>query len=366
MSFRCGIVGLPNVGKSTLFNALTQTAAAEAANYPFCTIEPNIGKVAVPDPRLFELAKIAGSKETIPAQLEFVDIAGLVKGASAGEGLGNQFLSHIREVDVVVQVLRCFEDSDITHVEGSVDPIRDAEIIETELILADLESLEKRVVGLEKRLRSNDKDAKEQKPIIEGLIKHLGAGNPARSFEIADDQVRAFKMLQLLTSKPILYVCNVAENEVPDGNALSEKVVKYAEASGASCLNVSAKIESEIATLESEEEKQLFLEELGLVETGLSQIIRAGYILLDRITFFTIGPKEARAWSVKKGAKAPQAAGVIHTDFERGFIAAEMIGFNDYIEFKGENGAKEAGKMQLQGRDYVANDGDVFHFRFNV
>ncbi len=365
MGFRCGIVGLPNVGKSTLFNALTQTAAAEAANYPFCTIEPNVGRVAVPDERLDKLAAIAKSEKVIPTQIEFVDIAGLVKGASQGEGLGNQFLGHIREVDVIVYVLRCFEDGDITHVEGSVDPIRDAEIIETELILADLESLQKRIPNLQKKARSGDKEIKEELALIEQILPTLEAGKPARLAPV-DVKDRAVIRLQLLTSKPVMYVCNMSEEEVTTGNAYSRQVEAYAKEQNASVTRISARIEEEIAGLDTAEEKAEFLETIGLEETGLSQIIREGYQLLDQITFFTAGPKEARAWTVARGAKAPQAAGVIHTDFERGFIKAETIKYEDYIAHQGENGAKEAGKMLHEGKEYITQDGDVFHFKFNV
>lgn len=366
MGFQCGIVGLPNVGKSTLFNALTQTAAAEAANYPFCTIEPNIGRVNVPDKRLSQLAEVAGSKEIIPTQLEFVDIAGLVKGASKGEGLGNQFLSNIREVDAILHVLRCFEDGNVTHVEGDVDPLRDAEIIEMELILADMESLEKRLPNLERKVRGQDKEAIQQINIIKRVLEVLHAGKPARCTEISEDERRAFKMLQLITSKPMMYVCNVAEDEAVEGNELSRKIAEMAEKENAQSVVISAKIEEEIASLDSEEEKHEFLESLGLAETGLSRIIHSGYRLLDLITFFTIGPKEAHAWTVRRHAKAPEAAGVIHTDFEKGFIRAETIACDDYIQFKGENGAKEAGKMRLEGKEYIVSDGDVMHFRFNV
>lgn len=366
MGFNCGIVGLPNVGKSTLFNALTQTAAAEAANYPFCTIEPNTGRVSVPDQRLYNIAKIAKSAEIIPTQLEFVDIAGLVKGASKGEGLGNKFLSHIRQTDAIVQVLRCFEDDDITHVEDSVDPIRDAEIIETELILADLESVEKRIPALEKRTRGQDKDAKLELELLKRVNELLAQGKPARDLEISEDEQKSFRMLQLITSKPLMYVCNVSEDEAQSGNDLSAKVQEKASAEGAACVVISAKIEEEISSLDSIEEKQEFLETIGLSQTGLSQVISSGYELLDLITFFTVGPKEARAWTVAKDAPAPKSAGAIHTDFEKGFIKAETISYDDYVQYNGESGAKEAGKLRLEGKDYITKDGDIFHFRFNV
>ncbi len=366
MGFKCGIVGLPNVGKSTLFNALTSTAAAEAANYPFCTIEPIVGRVAVPEPRLDALAKIADSAKIIYNQIEFVDIAGLVKGASKGEGLGNQFLSHIREVDVIAYVVRCFDDEDITHVEGGIDPLRDIEIIETELILADLESLEKRIPNLEKKIRGQDKDAKQQLELVQRILPVLEEGKPARFADISKEEEKQFAMLQLLTSKPSMYICNMSEDEVASSNDYSAKVTAHAEKVGATCSLISAKIEEEIASLDTDEEKQEFLETMGLKETGLSQIIRQGFQLLNQLTFFTVGPKEARAWNVDQGAKAPQAAGVIHTDFEKGFIAAEMIKCDDYIACNGEQGAKDKGKVALEGRDYIVQDGDIFHFRFNV
>ncbi|MAD39374.1 redox-regulated ATPase YchF [Tistrella sp.] len=366
MGFKCGIVGMPNIGKSTLFNALTSTAAAEAANYPFCTIEPNSGRVMVPDPRLDKLAAIAGSKQIIPTQLDFVDIAGLVRGASRGEGLGNQFLAHIREVDAIAHVLRCFEDDDITHVEGGVDPLRDAETIETELMLADLESLEKRMAGIEKRAKGGDKDAKAQIELMGRVLTALQDGRPARTVKIDAEERRAFQLLQLLTAKPVLYVCNVDESAAAEGNELSARVFARAEAEGAAAVVVSAKIESEVAMLSDEAEKRDFLEALGLEETGLTRVIRAGYSLLDLLTFFTVGPKEARAWTVRKGATAPQAAGVIHTDFERGFIRAETIAFDDYITCGGESEARAAGKLRMEGKEYVVRDGDVFHFLFNV
>lgn len=367
MGFKCGIVGLPNVGKSTLFNALTQTAAAEAANFPFCTIEPNTGRVNVPDDRLDKIVAISKSATIIPTQLEFVDIAGLVRGASKGEGLGNQFLANIRETDAIVHVLRCFEDDDITHVDNSVDPVRDAETIETELMLADMESLEKRIPALQKKARSNDKDAKLTMDMIERSLEVLREGKPARVVAVdGEDEAKAFRMLQLLTSKPILYVCNVDEDSAAEGNELSAKVAEMAEAQGARSVVISAAIEAEVALLDSAEDKKEFLEGLGLAETGLARIIREGYKLLDLLTFFTVGPKEARAWTVFKGATAPNAAGVIHTDFERGFIKAETIAYDDFIEFNGESGARDAGKLRQEGKTYIVKDGDIFHFKFNV
>jgi GTP-binding protein YchF len=366
MGFNCGIVGLPNVGKSTLFNALTETACAEAQNYPFCTIEPNVGKVCVRDERLDKLAEIARSEKVIETQLEFVDIAGLVRGASKGEGLGNQFLSHIREVDAIVSVVRCFEDSNVTHVEGEIDPIRDIELINTELVLADLESLEKRLPNLEKKARSGDKEIKAQVELIKKVLPMLGDGLPARFVEISGDDADMFRQLQLVTSKPVFYVCNVGEDEVVDGNEFSRRVEEFAKKEGAKTVNISAKIEAEIAGLESEEEKAEFLETIGLSETGLDKIIRTGYGLLDLITYFTAGPKESRAWTISRGCRAPQAAGVIHTDFEKGFIRAEVISYADYVECGGEEGAKNAGKLRLEGKDYIIKDGDVCHFRFNV
>ena len=366
MGFKCGIVGLPNVGKSTLFNALLSTAQAEAANYPFCTIEPNVGRVSVPDERVEKLAKIASSAQLIPTQLEFVDIAGLVRGASKGEGLGNQFLSHIREVDAIIYVLRCFEDGNITHVEGDVNPMRDAEIVETELVIADMESLEKRLPNLQKKAKGGDKDSGEQVAIIERVLKVVNEGHPARMTEIHDEAERKqFKLLQLLTSKPVMYVCNVDEDSAATGNALSEKVQEMAKKKNAPCVVISARIEAEISMLPSAEDKQEFLDSLGLKETGLSMIVRAGYKLLDLVTYFTIGPKEARAWTITRGTQGPGAAGVIHTDFEKGFIRAETIAYNDYIAHNGEQGAKEAGKFRLEGKEYVVQDGDVLHFRFN-
>jgi len=366
MGFRCGIVGLPNVGKSTLFNALTETAAAQAANYPFCTIEPNVGNVAVPDPRLDQLAAIAGSAKIVETQLGFVDIAGLVRGASKGEGLGNQFLGNIREVDAIVHVLRCFENGDVTHVEGKVDPIADAETVETELMLADLESLEKRVPNLAKKAAQGDKEAKIGASVLGQALDLLREGNPARLTQPRDDEERrVFAQAQLLTSKPVLYVCNVDEADAANGNALSARVFDKAKAEGAEAVVVSAAIEADIATMPPEDRGE-FLAELGLTETGLARVITAGYRLLHLLTFFTVGPKEARAWTVEAGAKAPQAAGVIHTDFERGFIRAETIAFADYIAFKGEAGARDAGKLRQEGKEYVVQDGDVMLFRFNV
>lgn len=366
MSLSCGIVGLPNVGKSTLFNALTATAAAQAANYPFCTIEPNTGCVSVPDARLDQVANLAASAKTVHAQLEFVDIAGLVKGASKGEGLGNQFLSNIRETDAIIHVLRCFEDGDITHVEGSVDPIRDAETIETELMLADLESLERQMTNAEKKARSGDKEIQAQLVLMERAKALLDEGKPARTLDVDSDEAKAFKMLQLLTAKPILYVCNVKEEDAASGNEHSQRVAEMAAQQGAQSVVICAAIESEIAQLDSDAEKAEFLETMDLEEPGLNKIIRAGFKLLGLQTYFTAGPKEARAWTVPVGAKATQAAGVIHTDFEKGFIKAEVIAFDDYIAAQGEQGAKEQGKMRQEGKDYVVQDGDVILFRFNV
>jgi GTP-binding protein YchF len=366
MGFRCGIVGLPNVGKSTLFNALTETAAAQAANYPFCTIEPNVGRVAVPDERLQRISQIAKSAQTIETQIEFVDIAGLVRGASKGEGLGNQFLANIREVDAIVHVLRCFEGGDVTHVEGRVDPIADAETVETELMLADLDSLERRVPNLVKKAQQGDKEAKIEASVLGQALDLLRDSKPARLTKPKDaEEEKALQRAQLLTAKPVLYVCNVDESEAAEGNANSARVFEKAKAEGALAVVISAAIEAEIATLPSDE-REAFLSDLGLEETGLSRIIRAGYDLLGLITFFTAGPKESRAWTVHRGAKAPEAAGEIHTDFERGFIRAETIGFDDYIATGGETGAKDAGKMRSEGKEYVVQDGDVMLFRFNV
>lgn len=366
MGFRCGIVGLPNVGKSTLFNALTETAAAQAANYPFCTIEPNIGNVAVPDPRMAALAAIAGSAKIIETQLGFVDIAGLVRGASKGEGLGNQFLANIREVDAIVHVLRCFENDDIQHVDNRIDPISDAETVETELMLADLESLEKRVPAFQKKAAQGDKDAKIAASVLGQALELLREGKPARLTVPKDDEERrTLDLAQLLTSKPVLYVCNVDEASAANGNALSARVFEKAKAEGAEAVVVSAAIEAEIVTMPPEDRGE-FLADLGLSETGLTRVIRAGYALLHLITFFTCGPKETRAWTVTKGSKAPQASGVIHTDFERGFIRAETIAYDDYIACKGEAGARDAGKLRSEGKEYVVQDGDVLLFRFNV
>jgi GTP-binding protein YchF len=366
MGFRCGIVGLPNVGKSTLFNALTETQAAQAANYPFCTIEPNVGQVAVPDERLQKIAAIAKSAKIIETQLGFVDIAGLVKGASKGEGLGNQFLGNIREVDAIVHVLRCFEDDDIQHVANKVDPIADAEVVETELMLADLESLEKRVPAAAKRATGGDKEAKAMASVLGQALELLREGKPARlTVPNDDEEARLFKQAQLLTAKPVLYVCNVAEEDAATGNALSEKVFAKAAAEGAEAVVVSAAIEAELVAM-PEEDRGEFLEALGLTESGLARVIRAGYKLLGLKTFFTAGPKEARAWTFPVGAKAPQAAGEIHSDFERGFIRAETIAYEDYIALGGEAGAKEAGKLRQEGKEYVVQDGDVLLFKFNV
>jgi len=364
MGFNCGIVGLPNVGKSTLFNALTATVAAQAANYPFCTIEPNIGRVAVPDRRLEVLAEIGKSAKIVPTSLEFVDIAGLVRGASKGEGLGNQFLANIREVDAIVHVLRCFEDDDVTHVEGSVDPIRDAETVETELMLADLDSLQKRLPALQKKAKGNDRNAAADVALMEPILAVLEAGRPART-AIAAADAEAAKRLNLLTAKPVLYVCNVEEASAATGNAQSARVAEMAVREGAAYVVVSAAIEAEVSQL-PEADRAGFLTDLGLTDSGLDRVIRAGYGLLGLITYFTVGPKETRAWTIVRGTKAPGAAGVIHGDFERGFIAAETVAYEDYVAGKGEAGAREAGKLRVEGRDYVVKDGDVLLFRFNV
>jgi GTP-binding protein YchF len=366
MGFRCGIVGLPNVGKSTLFNALTETQAAQAANYPFCTIEPNVGQVGVPDPRLDKLAEIAKSAKIIPTQLSFVDIAGLVRGASKGEGLGNQFLGNIREVDAVVHVLRCFENDDIQHVENKVDPIADAETVETELLLSDLESLEKRVPAAQKKASQGDKEAKITAAVLGQALELLREGKPARLTKPTDEEEeRVFRQAQLLTAKPVLYVCNVEEEAAAEGNEFSKRVFEKAAAEGASAVIVSAAIEAELTGMEIEE-RLAFLAEMGLHETGLARIIRAGYELLDLLTFFTVGPKEARAWTVHKGAKAPEAAGEIHSDMQRGFIRAETIAFDDFVSLGGEAPARDAGKLRQEGKEYVVHDGDVMHFKFNV
>jgi GTP-binding protein YchF len=365
MALKVAIVGLPNVGKSTLFNALTQTAAAQAANYPFCTIEPNVGDVAVPEPRLDALARIAGSKEIIPARINFVDVAGLVRGASKGEGLGNQFLANIRDCDAIAFVARCFVDDDVTHVEGRIDPISDLDIIDTELMLADLESLERRVVNLEKRARAGDKESATTLRLVRLALDRLNAGQPARTAEVAREDDKAWRMLQLLTAKPALYVCNVDEGSAATGNELSARVVERAARDHASAVVISARIESEIALLDPEERAE-FLETLGLAEPGLNRMIREAYGLLGLQTYFTAGPKEARAWTIPVGATAPQSAGVIHTDFEKGFIRAETIAYDDYVRLNGEAGAREAGRMRLEGKDYVVQDGDVMHFRFNT
>ncbi len=365
MGFRMGIVGLPNVGKSTLFNALTRTAAAQAANFPFCTIEPNVGEVAVPDSRLDKLAEIAGSKQIIPTRITFVDIAGLVKGASKGEGLGNQFLANIREVDAIAHVLRCFEDGDITHVEGRIDPVADAETIETELMIADLESVERRLANLSRKVKGGDKEAAEQEALLKLAQVALSEGRPARTVTVAEDAQKSWNMLQLLTAKPVLYVCNVEEDKAATGNSQSARVAEMAAKQGAGCVVISARIEEEISQLDAEE-ASVFLEELGLHEAGLDRLIRAGYELLGLQTYFTVGPKEARAWTIRQGTSAPQAAGVIHGDFERGFIRAETIGYEDYVAGNGEAGAREAGKFRVEGKSYIVKDGDVLHFLFNA
>ncbi len=363
MGFRCGIIGLPNVGKSTLFNALTKTAAAQAANYPFSTIEPNVGEVGVPDERLEVLARIARSERIVPARLTFVDIAGLVRGASTGEGLGNQFLASIREVDAIAHVVRCFEDSDVTHVEGRIHPLADIETVDTELMLADLEGLEKRFASLDKKVRGGEKEARSALDLVERLLGLLRAGKPARLASRRPEEESLFLSFGLLTSKPVLYVCNVEEASADRGNKHSAAVRKKSADEGAEAIVISAKIESEIAMLPAAEQKD-YLAAVGLVEPGLNRLIRAGYKLLDLVTYFTAGPKEARAWTIARGARAPQAAGVIHTDFEKGFIRAETIAYSDYVALNGEAGARDAGKLRLEGKDYVVADGDVLHFRF--
>ena len=365
MGFNCGIVGLPNVGKSTLFNALTATQAAQAANYPFCTIEPNIGRVAVPDPRLEMLAGIATSAKIVPTQLEFVDIAGLVKGASKGEGLGNQFLANIREVDAIAHVLRCFEDGDVTHVNGKVDPVNDAEVVETELMLADLDSLEKRLPNLEKRAKSGDKEAAAEAPVVKKAPDALRDGKPPPEGPIPGDERLIFHRLQLITAKPMMYVLNVDEGSAATGNEHSARAEAFAKTRGMLAVVISAAIEAEVAQLPPADQTE-YLTSLGLKETGLTRVVGAGYKLPDPGTFFTVGPKEARAWTVRREARAPEAAGVIHTDFEKGFIRAETITYDDYVTLKGESGARDAGKLRLEGKDYAVKDGDVFHFRFNV
>ncbi|WP_300380031.1 redox-regulated ATPase YchF [Henriciella sp.] len=365
MGFKCGIVGLPNVGKSTLFNALTQTAAAQAANYPFCTIEPNVGEVAVPEPRLDKLADIAKSKEIIPARMNFVDIAGLVEGASKGEGLGNQFLANIRETDAIIYVLRCFEDDDISHVAGRVDPIADLDIVETELMIADMESLEKRRVTLEKKAKTGEKEAKATLALVDLALAELNEGRPARTADVPPDEVKAWNMLQLLTAKPVLLVANVDEDSAATGNQYSEKVLERAAKEGAQAVVISAQIEAEMAILAADERAE-FLEMQGLEEPGLNRLIHAGYDLLGLQTYFTVGPKESRAWTIRKGWTAPQAAGVIHGDFEKGFIRAETIAYDDFVALGGEAAAKDAGKMRQEGKEYIVKEGDVLHFRFNV
>jgi GTP-binding protein YchF len=365
MGFKCGIVGLPNVGKSTLFNALTETSSAEAANYPFCTIEPNSGIVSVPDKRLNLLSNLAKSQKTIPAQMQFVDIAGLVSGASKGEGLGNKFLAHIREVDAIIHVVRCFENTDITHVDNSINPLRDTETIDTELMLADLESLERQTQNLSKKAKSNDIDAKNDIVLMKKLSEFLSDGIPLRLAVLSDEEMTRIKTFNLLTSKPVLYACNVNEDDASNGNNFTKNIFDKAKTEKCDAIIISGSIESEIAMLEETEKKE-FLKDLNLKESGLNRLIRTGFSLLDLITFFTVGPKETRAWTIKNNSSAPEAAGIIHTDFQKGFIRAETISYDDYINFKSEQAAKDAGRMRVEGSDYIVKDGDVFHFRFNV
>ena len=365
MGFKCGIVGLPNVGKSTLFNALTETSSAEAANYPFCTIEPNSGIVSVPDKRLNLLSNLAKSQKIIPAQMQFVDIAGLVSGASKGEGLGNKFLAHIREVDAIIHVVRCFENTDITHVDNSINPLRDTETIDTELVLADLESLERQTQNLLKKAKSNDIDAKNDIVLMKKLSEFLSDGIPLRLAILSDEEMARIKTFNLLTSKPVLYACNVNEDDAFNGNNFTKNIFDKAKTEKCDAIIISGSIESEIAMLEETEKKE-FLKDLKLKESGLNRLIRTGFSLLDLITFFTVGPKETRAWTIKNNSSAPEAAGIIHTDFQKGFIRAETISYDDYINFKSEQAAKDAGRMRVEGSDYIVKDGDVFHFRFNV
>ena len=365
MGFKCGIVGLPNVGKSTLFNALTETSSAEAANYPFCTIEPNSGIVSVPDKRLTSLSELVKSQKVIPAQMQFVDIAGLVSGASKGEGLGNKFLSHIRETDAIIHVVRCFENTDITHVENSINPLRDSEIIDTELMLADLESLERQTQNISKKVKSNDSDAKNDLDLMKKLSRFLSDGIPIRLVDLTDEEIKKIKTFNLLTSKPVLYACNVNEDDASNGNDFTKKIFDKAKTENCDSIIISGSIESEIAMLDENEKKE-FLKDLNLEESGLNRLIRTGFNLLDLITFFTVGPKETRAWTIKNNSTAPEAAGIIHTDFQKGFIRAETISYDDYLNFKSEQAVKDAGRMRVEGADYIVKDGDVFHFRFNV